>query len=143
MQSEVEKLMQTLSEIMKTIHQRSYQRLVGKNLYPGQPKLLVLIKANEGITQKELAEKNCVKPSTITEMLNKLVVNNYVCRVPDETDKRIMRVYLTKEGRLIAEQSQEFMKEVTSRLFQGFTEEELHIFAKLVKKVRNNLIPDE
>lgn len=139
MQNDVDKLLETFSEIMKTIHQRSYQKLVSRNLYPGQPKLLALIKENEGIPQKELAEKNCVKPSTITEMLNKLEANKYVTRVPDDTDKRIMRIYLTEEGRITADQSIQFMKALTNKLFDGFTDEELKIYSKLTDKIKYNL----
>jgi DNA-binding MarR family transcriptional regulator len=139
MSTDVEKIMKSFPEIFRLLHQRSYQKFGNVHLYPGQHKLLALIRMNEGITQKELAEKNFVKPATITGMLSKLEANRYVYRVPDETDKRIMRVYLTKEGQQLAEHAEKFIKYLSGKLFEGFTEEELQIYLKLTEKIRDNL----
>jgi DNA-binding MarR family transcriptional regulator len=124
---------------MKAIHQHSYQKLEKTKLYPGQPQLLLHIKDNEGITQKALSEKHFVKPATITGMLNKLEANQYVYRVPDEEDRRIMRVYLTTEGRHLAEAGEKFMEGMTNQLFEGLTEEELKTLLNLIQKIRNNI----
>lgn len=114
-----------------------------KCLYPGQPKLLSLIKKNEGIPQKELSEKTFVKPATITGMLNKLEANHYVYRKPDEADKRIMRVYLTAEGRNFAEQAEKFMMNMTEQLFDGVTPEELRLLIEVTEKIKKNLRENE
>ncbi|MHB8129550.1 MAG: MarR family winged helix-turn-helix transcriptional regulator [Mobilitalea sp.] len=143
MKTEVKQVLEAFSEVFKSIHQRSYHKLGNKNLYPGQPKLLVLIKSHEGITQKELSEKNFVKPSTITGMLNKLEANKLVTRVPDEDDKRMMRIYLTPEGQHLAEQGEKFMMSMTEQLFEGFSDEELRIFVTLAEKLRDNVRNNE
>ncbi|MDD3173252.1 MAG: MarR family transcriptional regulator [Herbinix sp.] len=143
MGSDLKELLGTLSEIMKYIHQRSYHTMNHKQVYPGQPKLLTLIKANEGITQKDLSEKNCVTPATITGVLSKLEANHYVYRVPDETDKRILRVYLTPEGRELAEHAELFMASLIEQLFAGFDGEEIQTLMALSQKIKNNIItPD-
>lgn len=139
MRAEVKQLLDAISEVFKSIHQRSYHKIKTAHLYPGQPRLLSLILANEGIPQKDLSEKNFVKPATITGMLNKLEEKNYVYRVPDTVDKRIMRIYLTPEGRQLAEDSERFMVTMVEQLFEGFSEEELTTFVKLAEKMRNNL----
>ncbi len=129
----------TFREIMNAIHQHSYQKLENTKLYPGQPQLLRHIKDNEGITQTALSKKHCVKPATITGMLNKLEANHYVYRIPDEADKRMMRVYLTPEGRHLAEAGEKFMEGMTNRLFDGLTEEELKTLLHLMHKIRSNI----
>jgi DNA-binding MarR family transcriptional regulator len=139
MKTELKELLGVMSETMKYIHHRSYHTMNDKQLYPGQPKFLSVIKANEGITQKELAEKNMCTPATITGMLSKLEANHYVYRVPDEVDKRIMRVYLTPIGRTLAEHAEEFMVSLIEQLFEGFTEEELHTLLTLSQKMKMNL----
>lgn len=137
--NEIRQLINTFSEVFKLTHQLSYQKMDKHNMYPGQPKLLALIRYHEGLTQKELACKNFVKPSTITGMLNKLEANGYVKRIPDETDKRIMRVYLTPEGRHLAEHGENFLIKMTEQMFNGFSEEELKIFLRLADKIKGNL----
>lgn len=139
MRNELKEMLGNLSEVMKYIHQRSYHTMNNKHIYPGQPKLLSLIKANEGITQKELSGKNCVTPATITGMLTKLEANHYVYRVPDETDKRIMRVYLTSEGRAFAEHADIFLASLIEQLFTGFNDDEIHTLLTLSMKMKNNL----
>lgn len=136
---EMKKLFHAYFEVFKIIHQQSYQNMDKLNLYPGQPKLLVLIKQNEGITQKELSEKNFVKPATITGMLNKLEANQLVTRIPDTFDKRVMRVYLTEEGKKLALQSELFMDNLVKKVFHNFTQEELNEYIRLTEKMRNNL----
>jgi DNA-binding MarR family transcriptional regulator len=139
MQTELMQLVNSFSEIFKSIHQRSYHKMENKCLYPGQPKLLSMIRRYEGISQKDLSEKIFVTPATITGMLGKLEANNFVYRKPDETDKRIMRVYLTQEGRLLALQGEEFLKKMTLQIFEGFTEDELHIMIAYTDRMKANL----
>lgn len=139
MNTEMKQLLEAFFELFKIIHQQSYQDLDKTKLYPGQPKFLALIKSNEGQTQKELAEKHFVKPATITGMINKLETNQCVYRVPDELDKRIMRVYLTPKGRNLAEQSEKYMVVLSEKLFEDFTEEELNTYLRLTNKMKKNL----
>ncbi|HKL98539.1 MAG TPA: MarR family transcriptional regulator [Mobilitalea sp.] len=137
--TEVREMIDAYSEVIKSVHQQSYDKLDRIKLYPGQPKLLALIKENEGLTQKELANRNCVKPATITGMLLKLEHNKYVYRIPDSKDKRIMRVYLTPEGRTMAEYGEKLLISITEKMFEGFSNEEMKTYLRLTYKVRDNL----
>ncbi len=139
MQPEIHELFNSFSEIFRSLHQKSYHKTDNACIYPGHPKLLSLIKANEGITQKDLSEKTFVKPATITGTLSKLEANHYIYRIPDECDKRIMRVFLTPEGRHLAEESEKYFKRITDQLFDGITREELQILLKVTKKMKDNL----
>ena len=139
MLEEVRQITKNFGEIAKSFHLLSYHKSINQNLHPGQPKLLAMIKNNEGVTQKELATKICVKPSTITGMLNTLESNHYVYRQVDDTDKRVMRVYLTPEGQDVAAQSQLLMKQLSEQLFEGFSQEELQSLLSLSNKMIDNL----
>ncbi len=139
MRDEVTQLMESIKDVFRSLHTSTYHKSEKHHLYPGQPKLLVLIKNNEGIRQKDLSCRNGVKPATITGMLNKLEAKHYVYRVPDETDKRSMRVYLTPEGRRLADYSERFMEDLIEQLFVGFSDEELKTLKLLTDKMRDNL----
>lgn len=140
---EIRQMMKSFMTVGKLVHQRSYHNMESMKLYPGQPKFLALIKENEGVTQKELAKMHNVKPATITGMLSKLEANQFVYRVPDEIDKRNLRVYLTPEGHQLAEKSQKFIIRLTEKMFEGFTKEELQMFLQLTEKITTNLQADE
>lgn len=136
---ELKQLVESFHEFMKALHQKSYHNLKDKKIYPGQPKLLSLIKANEGIHQKELSKKMCVKPATITGMLVKLEANHYIYRKMDDVDKRIMRVYLTPEGHQFAMEAENFLNELTEQLFSDFSDDEIKTMNHLIGKMINNL----
>ncbi len=137
--SDLKYLIDTFSEIIRSVHLCSYQQMDHVKLYPGQPKLLAVIYDHEGLTQKELADKNCVKPASITGMLNKLEANGYVYRVPDEADRRNLRVYLTPEGRDAALLGKRFLIGLAEKMFTDFTEEEIKSFIELTHKIKSNL----
>jgi DNA-binding MarR family transcriptional regulator len=139
MDTDIKMLVESFHEFMKSFHQKSYHKLKDKQIYPGQPKLLSVIKDNEGIPQKELCKKICVKPATITGMLVKLEANNYIYRTMDEADKRVMRVYLTPEGHQLALDAQNFLDEFTRQLFSDFSDEEVKTMHYLIDKMINNL----
>lgn len=139
MDNEIQQLVECFHEFMKCFHQKSYSKLKDKQIYPGQPRLLSLIRDNEGIPQKELTRKMCVKPATITGMLAKLEANGYVYRKVDESDKRMMRVYLTPEGHKLAKEARNFIDEFTRELFSDFSIDEVRIMRHLFTKMLNNL----
>jgi len=139
MDNELKQLVESFHEFMKAFHQKSYHKLKDKQIYPGQPKLLSVIRDNEGIPQKELTKKMCVKPATITGMLVKLEANGYVYRKVDENDKRVMRVYLTPEGQNLAVEARNFIDEFTRELFSDFTLDEVSSMQHLIDKMLSNL----
>lgn len=137
---EIKALLDSFSDVMKLIHQKSYHKHDNLSIYPGQPKLIMLIREHDGISQKDLAAKNHVKPATITGMLNKLEAQNYIYRQPDDKDKRIMRVYLTKEGIELAQHCDYHMNLMIESFFKNFSKDELQTFTALMNKIKHNLL---
>jgi threonine-phosphate decarboxylase len=138
-QTDLKSLIEVFSRIAKSIHQLSYSNQGNQKMYPGQRRLLCLLKEHEGLTQIELAKMHFVKPSTITGMLTKLEANHFVYRVPDKTDKRNMRVYLTPEGKDLAKRGEAFMTALAQRMFDNFSNEDLQTYLTLTKKISDNL----
>jgi DNA-binding MarR family transcriptional regulator len=73
-------------------------------LYHGQASLLRLAAQKDGAIQKDLASEMDVRPSSMTEMLTRLETNGMVVRKQDKKDQRLMRIYITEEGKKLAEQ---------------------------------------
>lgn len=69
-----------------------------KGIYPGQAVCLWFINQNPGISQRDLAEKIHVAPSTVTHILQKLEKLGLIVRRDDERDKRLSRIFLTDSG---------------------------------------------
>jgi len=67
-------------------------------LHPGQELLLMQLLDRDGQTQSELLDSVGLDHSTVSKSLGRMEEAGLVTRVPDETDKRLLRVHLTKRG---------------------------------------------
>jgi len=67
-------------------------------LHPGQELLLMQLLDRDGQTQSELLDSVGLDHSTVSKSLGRMEEAGLVTRVPDETDKRVSRVHLTRKG---------------------------------------------
>ena len=77
-----------------------------------------------GCTQKELAEKMQVKPSTLNVMIGRMEKNGYIEKKQDEKDSRKSRIYFTEKGRSICEDGHKKFVMIQEKLQEYFTKEE-------------------
>ncbi len=127
-------------EIQRLHYNRSHVLLDEIGIYHGQPHMLFVLNKEEGLSQKELAERLNIKASTITVMLKRMEKSNLVIRKQDTKDKRISRVYITKEGREVCQKSIIVMKNIGEECFGTLTEEENLILKRLFMEIKDNLI---
>jgi DNA-binding MarR family transcriptional regulator len=66
--------------------------------HPGQAICLRLLSANDGITQRDLADALHLARPTVSKMLQALEKAGAIERRPDERDQRLTRVHLTTAG---------------------------------------------
>lgn len=65
----------------------------------GQGRVLAILKMQPEISQKELSYLLDMRPQSLGEFLSKLEKNGYITRTPSETDRRVMNIKLTQEGK--------------------------------------------
>lgn len=63
--------------------------------------VLRVLMARDGLKSTELAEQAWSTPGTVTSVVNTLVRGGFVERRPDETDRRVVRLYITDQGRAV------------------------------------------
>lgn len=95
---------------------------------------------NNGLTQKELAEKLAVRPSSITSMLDTLEREGLVCRQTDEKDKRVKHIYLTEDGESLSNRFLDQLMQLNDQFFTNFTMEDKHIFWTYVCRIKSNML---
>lgn len=61
--------------------------------------LLVYLDQEDGITQRDLAERSYTNPNTVTAILKRLEADGLIRRVRHELDGRARRVSITAKGR--------------------------------------------
>lgn len=80
---------------------RRLRSAAGEGLSPSLISALVSIELHEPVTLGKLAERELVKPPSITRMVAELEERGLVRRQADADDRRIARLSLTAEGRRV------------------------------------------
>ena len=93
-------LLLTATKLMGAYGQCTVQAAGLKVSLAGLGVLRVLLD-EDGLKSTEAAERAWSSPGTVTAVVNTLVRDGFVERKPDETDRRIVRLYLTEQGRAV------------------------------------------
>lgn len=103
--------------------------------------MLMLLRAEGSeMNQVQLADELCVKPSSVTSMLNNMEKEGLIVRKSDNDDKRVKRIYLTENGKKISDDAFKYIVGVGHDFFFNFTEDEQKQFVMLMKKMENNML---
>ncbi|MBI9107516.1 MAG: MarR family transcriptional regulator [Spirochaetales bacterium] len=89
----------------------------------------------EDRTMSELARKAGVKQSTMTVMINKLIMKEYVERYRDPADRRVVKVRLTKKGESAHQMHDELHQKVTNQWLENLEVEECDCLMKVLRKM--------
>jgi len=63
--------------------------------------VLRVLMGSDGLKSTELAEQAWSAPGTVTSVVNTLVKGGFVERKPDGADRRVVRLYITDQGRAL------------------------------------------
>jgi DNA-binding MarR family transcriptional regulator len=63
--------------------------------------VLRVLLAGDGLKSSEVAERAWSSPGTLTSVVNTLVRDGFVERKPDDSDRRVVRLYITDSGRAV------------------------------------------
>jgi DNA-binding MarR family transcriptional regulator len=123
------------------INRRIYQRFHanGINLTPEQWMILQCLSYKDGISQQELARITYKDKPSITRMLDVLEKHALVSRSTDTSDRRSNRIHITPQGTDLHNNGRAYVLEVMREALMGFSEEEVKVGEKILKKVFINL----
>ncbi|MFT8878655.1 MAG: MarR family transcriptional regulator [Oenococcus sp.] len=137
------------NELMRTIgglaKNPNFYLMVGprhdsrRSHHRGQARLMRLLDKYDGLSVGEIAEILDVRPSSVTGLVDKLSDNGLVDRIPDERDKRITLIKLTKKGHDFLQSKKDEADDLSEEVFAGLTDEEQATLLHLLKRVSKNL----
>lgn len=126
-----------------SIYQKKiYEELEELKLSIGQPKIFDFLKEHDGCIQKEIAVGCQIEPASVTSILLTMEKRGFIERKNIDDNRRVHYVFLTKEGRRIADIVRKAMIKVEEQVLEKFTEEEKEILIELLKKANYNLLGD-
>lgn len=89
----------------------------------------------ESLTKTQLVEKNAHEKQTGIEIIKRMAKNNLIAEVPDENDKRSVRISVTEEGRKVFADSLKQITLASKIMCADFDEQEKKSFLQLLKKL--------
>lgn len=90
-------------------------------------------------TISEVAKKMNVTPGTLSVAINALVKKDYAVRIRNEEDRRVIKLGLTKKGRLVYRLHEKFHREMVKRTITGMEEEEVAVLLDGLKNLHSFL----
>ncbi len=123
-------------ETLKTCCQAHDKQYV---VTPPQWGALSLLTNHDGQTIGALSQQRAIDPATVTGIVKRLEQSGLVERRHDPEDRRLVKVYLTDEGRDIMRFLPEAVIEFTQTMSKGFTEKEKHNLMVNLQRIIANL----
>lgn len=106
----------------------------------GQPKVLDYLKDHDGAIQKDIAIACQIEPATITSVLLGMENKGLIVRKTLNSNRRSLYVYLTDEGRSLANRVELEFNHIESKALLGFSEEEKSVLNALMVRIKNNMM---
>ena len=123
--TEAERIAQLFSQIARAMRggkPPGVMKSVVANLTLAQGRCLWLITKHENCTLREISQLLGVRPSTASELVEKLVRARFVKRASDPQDRRTVRLTLTTKGRDLHSKHQAAQREHMSKLLSHLTQ---------------------
>jgi DNA-binding MarR family transcriptional regulator len=138
--------METTSGILSMIYEMKKQcakvdQLLMDDLNISQSELLFFsaLDTCKGLSSPELAKNMGLSASRVSRVVDKLVVNGYLDRNTDASDRRAITLCLTSKGKVIRGRIDKVRNECEARLLESIASEEVEHFREIISKIVLNM----
>src|SRR3954469_13982967 len=107
--------------------------MAGINLTIEQWSVLYQLWKENGKSQQELCSATFRDKPSITRLVDNLEKLNLVKRVPDEKDRRINNVFLTKNAQTLEEQTMQLAEETLNDALAGVSQEQVEMCKEVLQ----------
>jgi DNA-binding MarR family transcriptional regulator len=97
--------------------------------------VLLTIDAEEGTPATKIAPLMGLEARSLTRLLKTLEENDIIYRKADDADKRMVRIYLTTEGKRKREKARETVLKFNNTVFQQIPKNKLDVFFEVLKDI--------
>jgi DNA-binding MarR family transcriptional regulator len=101
--------------------------------------VLELVNRQGEAKMSDLAKFVNVTTAAMTGIVSRLVKNNYVIRVSEPDDRRVINIKLTPKGAKVVREMVQKRKEITIKMFGSISPEEREEYLKILTHVHEHL----
>ncbi|WP_137156265.1 MarR family transcriptional regulator [Rhizobium sp. FKL33] len=113
------------------------------DIKPPHLDIMLNLYRREGISQQELARKLLVGRSNMSMLLPQLEKRGLIERRGDRQDKRVLRLFLTDDGKAITEQAMEIQTGLIDLVMAGASEERCNDVADHMESIVATLLAQD
>ena len=138
MNSDVEEMSESLVRIFENVlltEEKSLSRGYFSDLSIAEMHTLTAIGPYVARTMSQTAQSLGITTGTLTVSIDRLVKKGYVDRRRDDRDKRIVRISLTRNGKLACRMHSKFHRVLAKRILEPYSEEDRTRLLVMVKAV--------
>lgn len=130
-----------LAHVSRLVGQRRRMKLQSVGLHHAQGMILSRLWREDGVPQNILAQDLYISPPTASGTLKRMERDGLIKRCRDETDQRIVKVYLTEVSRELQLTVHGFFSELDNEMASTLTEKEREDLKESLLKVHQCLAP--
>ena len=106
-----------------------------ENMNPTRLGILLALADQDGVIMSKLGQRLFLEKSTMTGVIDKMEADSLVERRSDETDRRVLRIYLTPKAKRLNEKILKIIDRVYHDLRGNLTDQDLAASVKVSKQI--------
>ncbi len=107
----------------------------GITLSPGQLQTLKFVHEHKNPLMKDVSGYLCVAPPSATALIDHLSKGEYLDRIADKNDRRIVRLKITKKGQAEVKKSYQIMAKHLKEVLKKLSDTEVKQFTTILEKL--------
>ncbi|MBY5946929.1 MarR family winged helix-turn-helix transcriptional regulator [Photobacterium rosenbergii] len=137
----LESLFQLVHMLKRHMHEHIEQ--LNLNITPMHLRVLKIINKKQSCTAIDIAQFLNRDKAQVTRLLNELIKQNLIEKVPNPEDKRSQRLLVTSEGMAILAQLETIDSKMNDKMMRGISQKELEEFERITGLMTENLAKNE
>jgi len=127
---------------IKQLQDRLFSKLLtkyGLDFSSSQGRILFVLWNENHLNMSEIGKKTSLANNTLTNVVDRMVKQNYLVREVNPENRREVIISLTDYAISLKEKNEEVSQEMTRIFYENFNEEEIIFFEETLEKLLNNL----
>ncbi|MBC7003150.1 MarR family transcriptional regulator [Photobacterium sp. BZF1] len=133
----LESLFQLVHMLKRHMHEHIEQ--LDLNITPMHLRVLKIINKKQSCTAIDIAQFLNRDKAQVTRLLNELIKQGLIEKVPNPEDKRSQRLLVTSEGMAILAQLETIDSKMNDKMMRGISQKELEEFERITGLMSDNL----
>ena len=104
--------------------------------------ILLLLSLSDGLYQTQIANILKKDRPNITRMIDVLEKNGFIRREKDDSNRRILKVFLTEKGIKKVEVAKPLKDRMNATQYNGMSDDKIYMLVTLLRKVRHNIVEE-